>query len=219
MRTLLHFLLHPLTVVIHVHPVNIPLHALTVLIEFDPLHFKVKLSKLDLQVHALDIQMHLFEFILAMIVMVVIMVFSIVMIVMVLVVVSMTITVMAVVMLITMSVVVVMPAFPVMVVVSTLTMDCHPLRLGFLLRELALGNGTLDGFHHVKLMILMPAFFMMCVFLFTDSRHPFGLGIFFGKLAFLDRLFELGSKIAPFISLVMLGGQTGGQGNESNQGQ
>ena len=131
MRALLHFPLHPLTVMIHAHPVHVPLHALTVLIEFDPLHFKVKLSKLDLQVHSLDIQVHLLQFILAMIVMFVIMVFSIVMIVMVLVValvaVSMTISVMAVVMLITMPVVVVMPASPVVVLVSTLTMDCHPL--------------------------------------------------------------------------------------------
>tara|TARA_B100001057_G_scaffold490755_1_gene579672 strand:+ start:3554 stop:4195 length:642 start_codon:yes stop_codon:yes gene_type:complete len=213
MRTLLHFPLHPLTVVIHAHPVHVPLHALTVLIEFDPLHFKVKLSKLDLQVHSLYIQVHLLQFILAMIFMFVIMVFSIVMIVMVIVVVivvvSMTISVMA----------VVMPATPVMVVVSTLTMDCHPLGFSLRLRELALGNGTLNGFHHAKLSIIMTAFFMMRLFLFTNGRHPFGLGIFLGKLAFLDRLLELGSEICPFITFVIFGRQTGNQGNESNQGQ
>ena len=203
MRTLLHFLLHPLTVVIHAHPVHVPLHALTVLIEFDPLHFKVKLSKLDFQVHSLDIQVHLLQFILAMIVVLVIMVFSIVMIVMVLVMVivmalvavSMTISVMA----------VVMAASPVMVVVSTLTMDCHPLGFSLPLRELALGNGALDGFHHANLMIIMTAFFMMRLFLFTNGRHPFGLGILLGKLPFLDRLLELGSEICPFITFVIFG--------------
>lgn len=209
MRALLHFPLHPLTVVIHAHPVHVPLHALTVLIEFDPLHFKVKLSKLDFQVHSLDIQVHLLQFILAMIVMFVIMVFSIVMIVMVLVMalvaVSMTISVTAVVMLITMAVVVVMPATPVVVVVSTLTMDCHPLGFSLPLRELALGNGALNGFHHAKLMIIMSPFFVMSLFLFTNGRHPFGLGILLGKFAFLDRLLELGSEICPFITFVIFG--------------
>jgi hypothetical protein len=219
MRALLHFPLHSLTVVIHAHPVHVPLHALTILIEFDPLHFKVKLSKLDFQVHSLDIQVHLLQFILAVFVMFVIMVFSIVMVVVVLVMALVAISVTAVVMLITMAVVVVMPAAPVVVVVSTLTMDCHPLGFSLPLRELALGNGALNGFHHAKLMIIMSAFFMMRLFLFTNGRHPFGLGIFLGKLAFLDRLLELGSETCPFITFVIFGRQTGNQGNESNQGQ
>ena len=116
---------------IHTHSFHIPLHALTVLIEFNPLQLKVKLSELKLQVNALDFHVLIFQFIVSMIVMVFVMTIPVV-----------TVSVM------TAITVLVVMTISVMVISSVFATDCHPLGLGFPLRELTLFNGSLDGLHH-----------------------------------------------------------------------
>jgi len=220
MRALLHFPLYTMAVMIHPHSFHVPLHPLAVLIEFDPLHFKVELSKLEFQVHALDFHVHLLEsflMVIIVILMVIVMatpvvtflmvvpmavpvmtivVMSLILMVIVVTFPIVTISVMSlIVMLIMMPTMVFMPAAPVVVFVSTLATDCHPLGLGLSLRELPLFNGPLDGLHHFRFMIVMPALLVVRAFNLMSCRLPLGHCILFGKLALLDRMLELFSVL------------------------